>query len=91
MPRKTPQNYRVLISSLQTPDTANYVFADVCKAQLMIMETIFLTEPTIDGLVVVHDMGQASFSHFMKFGWSLPKKLNNYTQVRTPCTVLREM
>lgn len=84
VPRKTPQNYRVLVNSLQTPDTTRYVFADVCKALLMVMETVFLTEPTIDGLVVVHDMGRASFSHFMKFGWSLPKKLNSYTSEGLP-------
>ncbi|XP_034230637.1 alpha-tocopherol transfer protein-like [Thrips palmi] len=84
VPRKTPQNCRVLVNSLQTSSTSNYVFADVCKALLMVMETIFLTEPTLDGLVVVHDMGQASFSHFMKFGWSLPQKFSNYTQEALP-------
>ncbi|XP_026290034.1 clavesin-1-like [Frankliniella occidentalis] len=84
MPRKTPDNYRVVVNSLHTPETDAYVFVDVCRVLLMVMESVFLSEPTVDGLVVVHDMGKASFAHFMKFGWAVPKKLTAYTQEALP-------
>lgn len=84
MPRKTPENYRVIVNSLQTGDTAKYVFADVVRVLLMLMESIFVTEPTVDGVVMVHDMSLACFGHFLKFGWSLPKKMGAYMQEALP-------
>ncbi|KAK3908989.1 Alpha-tocopherol transfer protein-like [Frankliniella fusca] len=87
MPRKTPDNYRVIVDSLQTSDTTNYVFLDVCRVTLMVLESIFLSEPTVDGIIVVHDVGNATISHFTKIGWSCwttARKFSSYTQDALP-------
>ncbi|XP_034243976.1 alpha-tocopherol transfer protein-like [Thrips palmi] len=84
VPRRTPDNSRVIINSLRTSDTTNYVIADVCKVSLMLLETIFLTEPTVGGIVMIHDLDKVTFSHFFKMLWSMPKKMQVYMEDGIP-------
>lgn len=84
LPRKTPENHRIVMTSLITSDTTDYVIADVGKVTLMCIESIFMTEPTLDGLIIIHDIELATFSHFLKAAWNMPRKLRPYFQVSAP-------
>lgn len=84
LPRKTPENFRIMVTALKTSDTTNYVIADVCKSMLMSMEMLFLTEPTCAGIVVLHDLSKVTFSHFLKVAWSMPRKLQAYMEDGLP-------
>ncbi|XP_034240711.1 alpha-tocopherol transfer protein-like isoform X3 [Thrips palmi] len=84
MPRRTPDNFRVIFNSLKTSDTTNYVIVDITKVTLMVVESIFLTEPTVSGIVIIQDLEKATFSHFVKYVWSLPRKIQVYFEDGVP-------
>ena len=67
---------------MQTSDTSNFDFIHVNKAMLMLAESIFLSEPTVDGVIFINDGKLLSFGLLWRISLSLMRRCNQYTSVR---------
>ncbi|KAE8746247.1 hypothetical protein FOCC_FOCC007119 [Frankliniella occidentalis] len=82
LPRLTPDNCRVLMYSMNANALSYCSVSDLFKAIFMGLETIFLTEPTITGVIFIQDLGNISMYQLIKAMFSMPPKIFPYLEVR---------
>lgn len=82
-PELTPEGYEVVLSGLYHDDASDFKFTDLLKYFIMAIETwSFTREDKADGLVVVSDCSNFTFSHLKKMEFNVVKTGFQYFQVR---------
>lgn len=69
MPKNTSENHKLSVFRLADADPEKYVYIDVCRAVVSMMDVRFVTvddSELINGEIAVIDMTGFSFKHFMK-------------------------
>ncbi|XP_026289387.1 alpha-tocopherol transfer protein-like [Frankliniella occidentalis] len=84
LPRLTPDNCRVLMYSMNANALSYCSVSDLFKAIFMGLETIFLTEPTITGVIFIQDLGNISMYQLIKAMFSMPPKIFPYLEDGIP-------
>ncbi|KRT82511.1 CRAL-TRIO domain containing protein, partial [Oryctes borbonicus] len=87
LPKLTPEGYKVIFAKLIDPDPDNYSFAGQVKAFDMATMLMLRQEGSLEGIVVVTDMKDVTFSHFTKLGVMHIKKFFYYLQDAMPVRI----
>ncbi|KAF2883357.1 hypothetical protein ILUMI_22802 [Ignelater luminosus] len=81
LPKPTNDNYGVIYCRVVDTDSSNFVFSEEVKIFDMNMMLWLMQEGTQEGLIIILDMEDFSFSHFLKLGVMTVKKFLYYLQV----------
>lgn len=94
MPKNTPENYKISISRLIDTNPDNYVYLDMMRAVLAMLDTRFVSldsNELINGEIGIMDMSGFGWRHFMKTASniSIQKKYMRYVQEAVPFKVIQ--
>jgi len=95
MPTNTSENHKISISRLVDTNPDNYVYLDVIRAVVAMLDTRFVTvdsnDELIDGEIGIIDMSGFGWRHFMKTAsnLSIMKKYMRYVQEAAPFKVVQ--
>lgn len=95
MPKNTPDNHKITISRLVDTDPDKYVYIDVIRSVVAMLDTRFVTvddsNELIDGEIGINDMSGFGWYHFMKTvsNLSIMKKYMKYVQEAAPFKVVQ--
>lgn len=94
MPTNTSENHKITISRLVDTNPDNYVYLDVIRTIVAMLDTRFVTVDSnelIDGEIGIIDMSGLGWRHFMKSASNLTtmKKYMKYVQEAAPFKVVQ--
>lgn len=94
MPKNTSENHKITISRLIDADPDKYVYIDVIRSVVAMLDARFVTlddNELIDGEIGITDMSGFGWWHFMKTvsNLSLMKKYMKYVQEAAPFKVIQ--
>lgn len=94
MPKNTVENHKVSVFRLVDPDPEKYVYLDVCRTVVSMLDARFVTvddNELIDGEIGVVDMSGFSFKHIFKSAsnLSLVKNYMKYVQEAAPFKIVQ--
>lgn len=94
MPRVTAENNKISVFRLSDPDPSKYVYVDVCRSVVTMMDVRFVTvddNELINGEIGVVDMSGFTFKHFMKSASNLSVMRNymKYVQEAAPFKIIQ--
>lgn len=94
MPKNTAENHKISISRLADTNPDSYVYLDVIRAVIAMLDTRFVavdSNELIDGEIGIIDMSGFGWRHFMKSASNLStmKKYMRYVQEAAPFKVVQ--
>lgn len=94
MPKNTSDNHKISISRLIDTNPDKYVYLDVIRSVVSMLDTRFVTTDSnelVDGEIGIIDLKGFGWTHFMKSASSLSimKKYMKYIQEATPFNVVQ--
>ncbi len=94
MPKNTSENHKISISRLVDTNPDNYIYVDVLRAVVAMLDARFVTlddNELIDGEIGIIDMSGFGWRHFMKTAsnLSIMKKYMRYVQEAAPFKVVQ--
>lgn len=95
MPKATAENHRISVFRLVDPDPEKYVYLDVCRLVVTMLDVRFVTPDGNDDLsngeIGVIDMSGFGFKHFLKSASSLSVMRNylKYVQEAAPLKMIQ--
>jgi CRAL/TRIO domain len=94
MPRNTAENNKISVFRLADADPSKYVYVDVCRSVVTMMDVRFVTvddNELINGEIGVVDMSGFTFKHFMKSASNLSVMRNymKYVQEAAPFKIIQ--
>ncbi|KAG4067475.1 hypothetical protein HA402_003299 [Bradysia odoriphaga] len=94
MPKNTPENFKISISRLVDTNPDNYVYLDLVRAVVSMLDTRFVSldsNELINGEIGIIDMSGFGWKHFMKTASniSIMKKYMRYVQEAVPFKVVQ--
>lgn len=94
MPKNTDENHKLSVFRLTDADPEKYVYLDVCRAVVSMLDVRFVTvddNEMVNGEIAVIDMTGFSFKHFMKSATNLTIMRNymKYVQEVAPFKIVQ--
>lgn len=94
MPKNTLENHKISVFRLIDPNPENYVYIDVCRMVVSMLDVRFITADNnelIDGEIGVIDMTGFGFKHFLKSATNLSVVRNymKYVQEAAPFKIIQ--